>query len=293
MEITAHNLQTLETSFHAHYQRGFNEVPTDYLTLADVVPSSTGENEYGWLGDWPGMREWIDERYVHALAEHGYTLKNKRWENTVGVERIKIADDQFGIYAPRFVAQGRATGTHPNVLTYQTLAAGFTTTKAYDGKPLFAADHPFGAGTFSNIQSGSDPAWFLVDLRQPIKPLIFQEREKPEFQAFESPDAENVFMRDQYLYGVRARYNVGVTFPQLVFGSKAALTETNLKDAITTMSSYTNERGEPLGIMPTHLIVGASNRFAARKIILGENKSGGESNELRGVVELMESRWIA
>ena len=293
MEINHHSLQTLETAFSAHFQRGFNEVPLDWPFLADEVPSNTASNEYGWLGDWPGMREWIDERYIHALATHGYTLRNKKFENTVGIPRETISDDQFGIYAPRFVSQGRAAATHPNVLVHQVLLAGFDTTMAYDGKTLFASDHPFGSGTFSNYQSGSEPVWFLVDTAQPIKPMLMQMRERPEFTSLENPDtSDEVFLRDRYLYGVRARYNVGVTFPQLIFGSKAALNATNLKDAITTMSSYTNERGEPLGIMPTHILVGASNRFAARKLLLSENLAGGESNDLRGIVELRESRWL-
>ena len=45
--------------------------------LQTVVPSTTGEQDYKWLGQMPGMREWIGEREVQALAAYDYLIKNK------------------------------------------------------------------------------------------------------------------------------------------------------------------------------------------------------------------------
>jgi phage major head subunit gpT-like protein len=52
--------------------------------------------------------------------------------------------------------------------------------------------------------------WFLLDLNAYIKPIVFQNRVPVTFKALDgTSDSDNVFMRDAFLYGVRARYNVG------------------------------------------------------------------------------------
>jgi phage major head subunit gpT-like protein len=51
----------------------------------------------------------------------------------------------------------------------------------------------------------STTAWYLIDTSMPIRPFIWQLRQGPQFtQRFAETD-ENVFTRDQYQYGVRAR----------------------------------------------------------------------------------------
>lgn len=63
--------------------------------------------------------------------------------------------------------------------------------------------------------------WFLLCTRRIVKPVIFQSRIPVEFAALEG-NSENGFMRDQYVYGVRARYNVGYGLWQLAYGSQVA-----------------------------------------------------------------------
>lgn len=69
------------------------------------------------------------------------------------------------------------------------------------------------------LTDGND--WFLLCTNGPVKPLIFQSRVPVEFAALEG-NSENGFMRDQYLYGVRARYNVGFGLWQMAYGSQVA-----------------------------------------------------------------------
>ncbi len=63
--------------------------------------------------------------------------------------------------------------------------------------------------------------WFLLCTRRIVRPVIFQSRIPVEFAALEG-NSENGFMRDQYVYGVRARYNVGYGLWQLAYGSQVA-----------------------------------------------------------------------
>jgi phage major head subunit gpT-like protein len=51
----------------------------------------------------------------------------------------------------------------------------------------------------------SATAWYLIDASMPIKPFIWQLRQAPQFTQRTSDTDENVFSRDMYQWGVRAR----------------------------------------------------------------------------------------
>ncbi|MGC8863845.1 MAG: Mu-like prophage major head subunit gpT family protein [Armatimonadota bacterium] len=63
--------------------------------------------------------------------------------------------------------------------------------------------------------------WFVLSTKGVVKPVLMQMRTPVEFAALES-DSETGFMRDQYIYGVRARYNAGYGLWQMAYGSKVA-----------------------------------------------------------------------
>lgn len=67
--------------------------------------------------------------------------------------------------------------------------------------------------------AGLDTQWYLQDVSKAIKPFIVQERRSVEFTAKDKPDDDNVFMRDQYLYGTSWRGNAGYTLWQLAYMS--------------------------------------------------------------------------
>ena len=124
------------------------------------------------------------------MQVHGYSIENKKFEATVSIPRTSVEDDSAGVYRPLFEEMGRATGTHPDELIFDLLAAGFSTA-CYDGKNFFDAEHPVypsvdGTGiaeAVSNMDvpaSNAGPTWYLLDTSRAIKPLIFQERTKPE-----------------------------------------------------------------------------------------------------------------
>ena len=136
MLITPTNLKTLFIGFKTNFQSGLNTAQSLYQQLATVVPSSTGTEEYGWLGQLPGLREWLGDRVVHAIGNHGYTIKNKPFELTVGVPRTAIEDDQYGVYTPLMTEMGRAAEAHPDELVFRLLKDG-RTALCYDGHGRF------------------------------------------------------------------------------------------------------------------------------------------------------------
>ncbi len=67
--------------------------------------------------------------------------------------------------------------------------------------------------------AGADSSWYLLCTLKPIKPLIFQQRQKAKFVSKTDEKDDNVFMSKQYLYGADSRGNAGFGFWQMAFGS--------------------------------------------------------------------------
>jgi phage major head subunit gpT-like protein len=65
----------------------------------------------------------------------------------------------------------------------------------------------------------SDTAWFLLDTRKPVKPLIYQERKAPVFVQQVGMDNDDVFNRRVFKYGAEARAAGGYGFWQMAYGS--------------------------------------------------------------------------
>ncbi|MDO5623792.1 MAG: Mu-like prophage major head subunit gpT family protein [Pseudomonadota bacterium] len=303
MLINNANLKTLYIAFNAAFKAGLGQAASQYSQIATTVPSTTAAEEYGWLGQLPGLREWLGDRVVHAIGNHGYTIRNKPFELTVGVPRTAIEDDNYGVYTPLMTEMGRAVEAHPDQLVFGLLKDG-RTALCYDGQPFFSAAHPVlnDKGKVVNVSNvsdvgGSGPSWYLLETRRALKPLIFQARKAPQFVSMVGETDENVFNRSQYVYGVDCRRNAGFGFWQLAHASNKPLTAANLKDAITAMETQTGDHGRPLGISPNLLVVPKALRFTAQKLLnneLVENDAGTAvvSNDVRGAVDLLIADWL-
>lgn len=67
--------------------------------------------------------------------------------------------------------------------------------------------------------SAEPSKWYLLDATKPVKPLIFQQRKKPEIVAMDKIDDSNVFFQKQFIYGADCRDNAGYGLWQLAYGS--------------------------------------------------------------------------
>ncbi|NIZ13914.1 Mu-like prophage major head subunit gpT family protein [Phaeobacter sp. HF9A] len=298
MEITAAGLQALRVGFKKHFENGLGQASSDWSSVATEVPSMTKEQKYGWLGKFPNVREWIGPRAIQNLSQHDYSIAEKPWELTIGVDRDDIETDNLGIYAPMFQELGASTGSKKDTLVFgDTLKKGFDL-GCYDGQPFFDTDHPVldEAGnviTVANTDGGTEAPWFLIDDTRALKPIILQRRKDFEFTNMDNLTDQNVFMNKEFIYGADARFNTGFGFWQMSWGSKQPLTAANYAKARAALSGMKGDHGRPLGIRPTLLVVGPSNESAARKILNSENAAGGETNEWKGTAKLLITPWLA
>ena len=293
-QITREQFDNFHIAVKTSFQGAFDNVTVNYTDIAEVIPSSGKGNAYDWLGEIPDIREWIGDRVLNEVGKHGYYIKNKKFEGTIRVNIDDIDDGDIGQYGVLSRGIGKKAANFPQSLVFKTLKAGFNEL-CYDGQNFFDTDHPVTINdedsVVSNMQAGANEPWFLLDTTQIIKPIIFQERLKPEFSSLDADTNTQVFMKDEYAFGTKQRCNTGYGFWQMAFGSKAPLTETNLKAARKKMRQLKNNAGESLGIVPNVLVVGSSNEDIAEKLINAE-KISGEYNTIKGKYALVVSAFL-
>lgn len=303
MMVTAASLTALQVGFKKNFQDAFTATrpDADFTRVATVINSTSKSETYGWLGKFPKMREWVGDRVIKDMEAKGYTITNKDFEATVGVDRNDIEDDNLGVYGPLMQEMAVSAAQQPDDLTFGLMAQG-TTETCYDGQYFFDTDHPSfdengGAITVANVDASGaagNPWWYLLDVTRPLKPMVYQERKKPQFVSKTDPqNSDHVFMKKEFLYGVDARCNVGFGLWQMAYASNAALDGDSLDAAIEKMRGLRDSNGRPLGIKPSLLVVGPKLRSAANKtvkVMLGE---GGASNANYEAVEVLDTPWVA
>ncbi len=297
MIVSAASLDALRTGFRTEFQTGYSMAATLRDRVAMTVRSTSFESRYGWMKELPGMREWLGQRVVNNMAENAYSITNRHFENTVGVDRNDIEDDNLGQYSVRFQMLGRTAAALPEQLVWSLLRDGFTT-NCFDGQFFFDVDHPIldengNDAVFANTNGGAGTPWYLLCTQHAIKPIIYQERKAPEFVAKDKLTDDNVFDLRQFFYGVDMRCNVGYGLPQMAWGSRQTLTGAQYATARAAIQGMKGDGGRPLGLVPNLLVVPPALESQARQILNSEYGTGGITNEWKGTAELLVVPWLA
>lgn len=295
--INRQNLNAMFTGFNTAFNDAFNGAQSDWNQVAMEVPSTQAQEQYAWLGSTTRFREWIGDRVIQNLKSHDFTIKNKSYENTVGVDRDHIEDDTFGVYKPMFSQLGQDAKNHPDELIFALMAAGFTSV-CYDGQYFFDTDHPVvqadgSSASVSNFGGGAGTAWYLLDATKMVKPFIFQKRRDYKLVKMDQDTDEAVFNQKLFRYGVDARCNVGYGLWQLAYASKQTLDATAYGNARTALMSMKGDSGKPLGVRPSLLVVPPSLEKTALEILQAEKNAAGADNIYRGTAKLLVTPWLS
>lgn len=292
MILNSSNLTNLFVAYSSAFDMGFRMMSPQWGQVATRVPSTTSANEYGWLGQFPKLREWAGDRVVHKLEGHSYSITNKKFESTIEIDRDKIEDDQYGLYTPLFEEMGYAAATHPDELVWELVAKG-TSERCYDDQFFFDTDHPVAGQPVSNyINPGTVAPWYMLDTRRPLKPFILQDRRSYDFRAMTNLDSDRVFDTDKFKFGVDGRSNVGYAFWQQAFASTATLDATGFNTVYAAMTSFKSDEGRPLGVMPNLLVCGPSNRADALQTVKAQFSEQGGSNINFQAVDVLVIPWL-
>lgn len=298
-------LNNLRTTIRGEFNIAFKKANAEsmYKRLATTIVSSSKTNTYDWLGKFPQMREWVGQRVVKDMTESSYQITNKKYEATLGVDRADIEDDNLGLYSTIAQSMGQEANDFLDRGVAALLKDGFASL-CYDGQNFFDDSHPVypktdgtgNASLVSNIYKKTDndagTPWYLLSLNRPLKPLIHQERTKMELEALTDPKDETVFMEDKIRYGIRYRGNFGYGLWQQAVASKADLDAANFEEAYKLMQGFKRDGGDPMGIMPTALVVPPSLQSNAEKILKVAQLANGGGNINYNKVELIVNPWL-
>lgn len=294
MIITRSSMDAVFTNFRADYEAGALAAKPMKDRIAMTVKSSAKEETYGWLGNYNSLREWVGQKVLNNLVVSGFSIKSRTFENTVTVPREDIEDDRIGIFSGVFKMMGQDASLHPDELVFELIRKG-TTQQCYDGQFFFDTDHPVdpenaAAGTAANADmtdADGAPGWVLVDTSKVIKPFIFQQRKDYTFVRKDQDGDDNVFLRNEYIYGVEARANAGYGLWQLAYASDKTLDATNFAAARTAMMSLKAPTGKPLGIKPDLMLVAPAFEDDALKLL------NLDTSHYKGALELIVCPWMA
>ena len=132
----------------AVFMKAYDKVIDDSLIskVCTVVKSDSASEDYSWIGEVPGMREFISERQIKDLANFNQNIVNKVWENTIGVKRTDVENQKLGMITTRIQRLAIKAARHKEQLVMEFLTAALGSAASpylcYDGQGLFDGDHP-------------------------------------------------------------------------------------------------------------------------------------------------------
>lgn len=156
------NPNSLREGFQTIFLKAYNAATPVWPKIATKTTSTGASEEYGWLGNVPGIREMNGERMPKGLSTYDYVIKNKEFEGTVEVRQTDIDDSKVATKDALVTALGNRAALFPDQLVFDLLKANGL---CYDGQNFFDTDHSEGlSGTQSNDLTGTgvDEASYLA-----------------------------------------------------------------------------------------------------------------------------------
>lgn len=153
--VTSDVIKNLTPGLKTTFMQGWQGVELPYKQIVTTVDSTLPAENYAWLGQAPTLREWTDERVAKGLSEFSYTIRNKKWENTIKVQREVLEDEQYGQVKMRVAQLPGQVAKGQNRAVFNLLSAS-NSTVCYDGANMASTNHVEGnSGTQSNLLTSS------------------------------------------------------------------------------------------------------------------------------------------
>ena len=150
MLVNKANLTAVFINLKTTFNKAFDAAPSMWEKTTMRVPSTSGQNDYAWLSNFPKMRKWLGDKVIKTLEAFKYTIVNDDFEATVEVDRNHIDDDQIGIYQPQAMDAGFSSKQLPDEIDAD-LKNGAFTNECYDGQYFYDNDHEVAGASVSNL----------------------------------------------------------------------------------------------------------------------------------------------
>ena len=274
--ITAH-LTNYKKDINKYFS-DYVSTPSDWKKVAYQTKSTAAQNDYAGLMDPPAVSQWVGPRVVSNIDTQHYVVENLDWQVSFEVSANEFNDDQSGMISERARSMPAAWDRWMDNTVFTRLAQGDAAgSLGPDGVPFFAANHPVGGGTDSNINTGAaQPLWILADSRlvKLFGGVIVQERQAPYATTF-GPGSEWATLQNTYLFMHTARYGFGYGMWQSMYWTDLAFTEANFWTIYEDMCTFTDANGNYLGVKPDTIIYNTGLTAEVRRILMRPNSQQG------------------
>ncbi len=102
-----------------------------------TAEAKTGVGNYAWVGDIPGVKEWIGSKVYGDLSKYSYVITNKRFYDGFNVHKDAIRRDELDQVRPRMQMLVSSLEAYKQELIIDFLLNG-ETYLAFDGVAFFA-----------------------------------------------------------------------------------------------------------------------------------------------------------
>src|SRR5882757_863690 len=154
MLLNQPNLDALFISFSKLFELAyFTEAQPLLESIGSRIPSNTRDQRYPFVQTISGaMREWLGERRVQNIVLDGFVVTNKKYENTLVIDRTDLEDDQYAAYSNMLIPN---LARHAKLLPDVQIAAEIEANNVgFDGVPMYSAAHPIDpSGQNAGVQS--------------------------------------------------------------------------------------------------------------------------------------------
>lgn len=147
MDINRDNMNALFTGYNKAFQDAFQVGNVDYQEFTMEVGQTTKIQEFPFLEQISGMREWLGPRHVKNVSSKKLQVVARTFEDTVGLPVNDIEDDQYGMYTPLVGQMGANAANLPGELVFAALVANGNW---LDGKKFFVTNRKYGDATIAN-----------------------------------------------------------------------------------------------------------------------------------------------
>lgn len=149
--ITSGQLNLLRVGLTEILMREFQK-PNIYGRIYEVETSDKEYEEYQHIVGLPSLPEWDSDgaELPFVTASNGYKVLfvHKDYGYAWAISKRLMRGDQYQVVSGRLTRT--AVRASQNTIELLTTAFYATNPTWVDGKPLFATDHPFEGGTYSN-----------------------------------------------------------------------------------------------------------------------------------------------
>jgi phage major head subunit gpT-like protein len=141
MLINSATIAALNQGVELRFQQALTAATPMYPMLVTEIPSTHKAEVHAFLDQIPGMKEWKDERVIENLVARDFTIVNRHFEDTIGIDRDAVEDDAIGLFLPKIDMLAQSAAMLPDDLTVDAIQGGHVS-ECYDGQYFFDTDHP-------------------------------------------------------------------------------------------------------------------------------------------------------